>query len=89
MAKARGVHASNGYGGRVGAWLGARSWCGQTGGRRPGRVRGARRGSATAAALRLAGKSWQQPAVRARARACRVAVNEMGRQGKGEWLPGQ
>jgi len=23
------------------------------------------------------------------ARACRVAVNEMGRQGKGEWLPGQ
>ena len=51
--------------------------------------RGARRGSATAAALRLASKSWQQPAMHARARACRVAVNEMGRQGKGAWLPGQ
>jgi len=73
--------------GCVGAWLGARSWCGQTGGRRPNR--GARRGSATAAALRLASKSWQQPAMHARARACRVAVNEMGRQGKGAWLPGQ
>jgi len=48
-------------------------------------VRGARRGSATAAALRLAGKSWQQPAMRVRLSRGRERDGQAGQGRMAAW----
>ena len=83
---ARGVHASKGCGGVLARGLerdhgvakpvgAAQAACAARGAVRPPQ--------------RLCGWLASPGSNRPCARACRVAVNEMGRQGKGAWLPGQ